>query len=189
MKKENTQAKNVFSREEQIQNLIVYYYKYRELVTLHREFGFGTAPRLSEGFTECLCKNLFGFEKVSGVNREYDLLNPLNNHCIEVKATTEDSGSTTINPYAKFDVLYWISFRIDFNGLWVREIPYENFDEIHRLESKSKRMNIQLKQFIKKDHPKKIYKICNIENRISEISVQEYLGEIAKKKTGLDESF
>ncbi|OFZ15343.1 MAG: hypothetical protein A2X86_17665 [Bdellovibrionales bacterium GWA2_49_15] len=130
-----------------LKGLLDYYFLFKDLVTMHRKLGYGKAPRLSEGFTETLCAYLFNFERAKNVKREFDLIDPVNNFCIEVKATSDDCGATTINPNAKFDYLYWVNFRIDFDCLWVRKISFDEISKKIENKKNQKRVNCTLRNF------------------------------------------
>lgn len=91
------------------QKLAKYFFLYKELSKLHKDFEFGETPHSSAGFTEKLCCYLLGLEKAEGVKREYDLYNPNNkDETFEVKGTTSPEGTTTINPFSKFTFLLWV---------------------------------------------------------------------------------
>lgn len=112
------------------QKLVEYFFLYKELSRLHKDFGFGETPRSSEGFTESLCCHLFeGFERVKemdGVKREYDLKN---NHDksqrIEVKGTTSLIGRTTIRTTSNFSHLFWVVILLSENKIQIRKIKKE----------------------------------------------------------------
>jgi hypothetical protein len=128
-------------------DLVKYYFKYKELVLLHRELGFGKAPRSSEGFTESICCNLFGHIRATEVQRKYDLRDPSSGSKIEVKATTETDGSTTINPNSVFDYLYWVVFLLDQDTITIKKIEYAEFENFRSTCGSQKRANITLKNF------------------------------------------
>ncbi len=128
-------------------DLVKYYFKYEELVLLHRELGFGKAPRTSEGFTESICCNLFGHTRAVEVQREYDLYDPQSDSKIEVKATTETDGSTTINPNSVFDYLYWVIFLLDQDTITIKRIEYADLESFRKACGNQKRANITLKNF------------------------------------------
>ena len=159
--------------------LVEYYFKYRELVELHRRLKFGDAPRTSEGFTESICRELFGFVEVKGIKREYDLRCPKNDWKIEVKATVDHGGATTINPKSKFDFLYWLTFRLDYNCLWVKIYSYEVVQSMVPIEKKkAKRLNISLGQLEKNEGQIQLFKFDKDTKTIKNQSLKEHLEEI-----------
>jgi hypothetical protein len=161
------------------EGLIDYYFLFRRLVDMHRSLGYGTAPRLSEGFTERLCGYLYNLEKPLDVGREYDLYDPISRNKIEVKATSDDYGSTTINPHAKFDLLYWVNFRLDLNCLWIRKIEYQKLIENLKFNVKDKRVNCILSKF-ELTQPVDFFKICEAERSILKMTVEQQLAHIRK---------
>lgn len=56
------------STKETEQALVRYYFLYRDLVTLHRQYKYGKAPRLSEGFIEKVCSFLFDLKNLPILN-------------------------------------------------------------------------------------------------------------------------
>ncbi|MGR5961098.1 hypothetical protein ACT7DM_29325 [Bacillus cereus] len=83
--------------------------------------------------------------------KEYDAIFEENK--IEIKATSSNSGTTTINPYSKFDFLYWLYIDVETDRLQVTKIPYKNFEELFstfdvKKDKKQKlRINICLNNF------------------------------------------
>lgn len=130
-----------------IPELVEYYEKYLELIEIHRRLEFGSAPRSSEGLTESICAQLYTLTKPIGVKREYDLIDMSNGLKIEVKATTGAGGSTTMNPNANFDYLYWIVLLTDQHFIAIHKIPKEVFTEFKTLNKNSKRVPVYLKDF------------------------------------------
>jgi len=170
---------SIFERD--IANLTEYYFTFRSLVALHRNFNYGNAPRLSEGFTEKLCGTLFGFDKAENVNREYDLYDPVNHLKIEVKATSDEYGSTTINPHSKFDYLYWINFQLNLNCLWIKVITYKSLHKNLIYSKDDKRINITLSKIELLVEPKYYY-FCQKTSNIVEMSVHEQIEYIKQHK-------
>lgn len=60
--------------------------------------------------------------------KEYDAIFEENR--IEIQATSSNSGTTTINPYSKFDFLYWLYIDVETDHLQVTKIPYKNFEKL-----------------------------------------------------------
>jgi len=137
--------------------LLNYYSKYKKLHSYHQQiFGKGKAPNIPVLFSESLCKLLYGMENYSDKN--CDAL--LGNLKIEIKATTSESGTTTINPYRVFDMLYWLYLDVNNDCLQVIKIPYNKFQ--------SNFSNID----ISKDPDKKIRQSIKLKNFISECEVE-----------------
>ena len=128
-------------------DLVKYYFQYKDLVILHRELGFGKAPRSSEGFTESICCVLFNLLRATNIEREYDLYDPNSGAKIEVKATTDISGSTTMNPHSVFDYLYWVVFLLDQDSIIIKKIEYEDLKSFRDSAENKKRSNVTLKNF------------------------------------------
>ncbi len=129
--------------------LVEYYFLYKDLVKLHRKFGFGTAPRTAENFTEAICCHLFGFKKAFQLkkNREYDLEDPNTGLRIEVKATTDTKGRTRINPNSEFDKLYWLKLQVDFDVLHVEAKEYALFASFLKMHTAQDRISITLSDY------------------------------------------
>lgn len=131
--------------------LLEYYSKYKILHSYHQEiFGKDKAPNVPVLFTESLCRKLYGMKKHPG--KDCDAI--LGNLKIEIKATTSKSGTTTINPYKDFNMLYWLYLDANNDCLKVVKIPYNNFQsnfsniDTSKDPDKKIRQNIQLKNFI-----------------------------------------
>lgn len=130
-----------------IPELVEYYEKYLELIEIHRRLEFGSAPRSSEGLTESICAQLYSLTKPVGVDREYDLIDASKALKIEVKATTDSSGSTTMNPKANFDYLYWMIFLTDQHFIAIHKIPVIAFENFKQENQELKRAPVYLKNF------------------------------------------
>lgn len=130
-----------------IPDLVEYYSKYLELIELHRRLNFGTAPRSSEGLTESICAQLYTLTKPIGVHREYDLIDMAKGIKIEVKATTGSNGSTTMNPNAGFDYLYWMVLLTDQHFIAIHKIPSIAFANFKQENKSLKRASVYLKDF------------------------------------------
>lgn len=159
-------------------DLVKYYFKYKELVLLHRELGFGKAPRSSEGFTESICCNLFGHIRAEDVDRKYDLRDPHSGAKIEVKATTESDGSTTINPNSVFDYLYWVIFLLDQDTITIKKIEYADLKAFCEPCRSQKRANITLKNFKRTD--KGIFLFSKEAQALIPHTLQEHVAHIKK---------
>lgn len=159
-------------------DLVRYYFKYKELVLLHRELGFGKAPRSSEGFTETICCNLFGHIRAEGVDRKYDLRDQHSGTRIEVKATTEAEGSTTINPNSVFDYLYWVIFLLDQDTITIKRIEYEDLRVFCEPFRSKKRTNITLKNFKRTD--KGIFLFSKEAQALIPHTLQEHVAHMKK---------
>ena len=86
-----------------------YYFKFVELRTIHNSEGYGDSPRLAEGFTERLCRELFELEVPVKNKREFDLIGTEDSSIrVEVKATSGDNHTTTYNPRSKFSHMIWV---------------------------------------------------------------------------------
>ncbi|MFT6067886.1 MAG: hypothetical protein ACJAT2_003643 [Bacteriovoracaceae bacterium] len=107
-----------------IENLIRYYSKYKELITLHQLMGFGDSPRSSEGFTEGLCSAIYSLKKDYPDRREWDLIGK-DGKRYEVKGTVGKNNSTSINPENRFDILIWVNINIDNDELIFRHYHLE----------------------------------------------------------------
>lgn len=159
-------------------DLVKYYYQYKDLILLHQKLGFGNAPRSSEGFTESLCCSLFNLKKATDVKRKYDLLDPATGAKIEVKATTETYGSTTINPTSVFDYLYWVVFLLPQDSFTIRKIEYTEFSDFFKAHSHEKRSNIALSNF--KSSVSSIYFFDKNNQKIVPQTVNEQLEHIKR---------
>lgn len=163
-------------------DLVEYYFKYIDLVKIHQRLKFGEAPRTSEGFTESLCSHLYGFTKAKNVKREYDLDDPVTNSKIEVKATVSDVGSTTINPIAQFDYLYWLIFRLDLDCLWVKKISFQEVQNyIQKKNLSGKRVNITLGDIDSSFKNMDMFELSNKSFTIRKLDYNEMI-EIIKSK-------
>jgi len=127
-----------------------YYKQYKELSLIHQKLFISKArPNIPALYSESLCRFLFNMQKSN--NKEYDAV--LDDNQIEIKATSSKSGTTSINPYSKFDILYWLYFEVGKDCLSVTKIPYGNFEEafsdidIKKDKEQKLRMNISLKEF------------------------------------------
>lgn len=127
-------------------NLLDYYFKFKELAILHKQFEFGKNPPLPEVFTQNICRELYGLEKWE--NRKADAKNS-SGEAIEIKATSSKSGTTTIDIKAikelgdSFSGLYWLYFDIDNDDVEIRFIDKNKLKTI-RPKKGHNRNNITL---------------------------------------------
>ncbi len=165
-------------------DLVKYYYQYKDLILLHQKLEFGKAPRSSEGFTETLCCNLFNLKRATDVKRKYDLIDPATDAKIEVKATIETYGSTTINPTSVFDHLYWVTFLLIPDSFTIRKIDYAELTEFFKSRRHQKRSNITLSNF--KSSEPSIFFFCKETQKIIPQTLTDQLEHIKRyvKKAG-----
>lgn len=128
-----------------------YYKKYKELSTIHKEiFGLGNNPIIPSLYSENLCRFIYNMEKSD--TKESDAI--IGNKIVEIKATTSKKGITTINPYRKFDVLFWLFIDVENDRMTVKKLPFKNFKEAFAnvdLENdprKKIRLNITLQNYV-----------------------------------------
>ena len=128
---------------------IRYYLMYIELQQLHVEYGFGNAPNLPRGFTENLCRAIFNISAVKDVTFDGK---DSEGRAVEIKATTDKYGKTTINGGVRFDYLLWIKFLLREDKFIIYKIQYEEFEEFFKAKQEKikngNRLNISLGQFI-----------------------------------------
>lgn len=134
--------------------LVDYYFKFKELVNLHKTKFPDCFPSLPVLFTEALCRHIYQMKK-SNI-KDYDALR--GNKKIEIKATSNKSGRTTINLASNFDVLYWLYFNYEKDKLIVTKMPRERFKDEKSLDD-NKRDNITLANKKKEDDKVDVYKI------------------------------
>lgn len=91
-------------------DFIEYYLCLKNLICKHRELGYGKSTRLSEGFTESLCRYKLDLYTIK--DRQYDAIDS-NEQLIEIKSTYDNIGATTISTKAEFDYLLWMAFNIE----------------------------------------------------------------------------
>jgi hypothetical protein len=102
-------GENVNMKDE---DFVKYYVALKQLRKLHVEFGFGKHPPVPSGFPEGLCKHLFELDEWQG--RKFDA--SIDGQGIEIKATGDDHGKTTINLQtiinagAEFGGIRWVYF-------------------------------------------------------------------------------
>lgn len=131
------------------QKLVEYFFLFKGLSRLHKDFGFGETPRSSEGFTESLCCHLFdNLQRINGVRRKHDLENKKTFEKIEVKGTTNATGRTTINPSSEFHYLYWVIILQRENKVLIKKIKRESMSSFFtRYFNTKKRTPISLSKF------------------------------------------
>ena len=149
----NDQIICFYSKENFEKNFIDYYLLFKQLADKHKELEFGKAPRLSEGFTENLCRYIYALYKVKG--RDYDAIDNKGNN-VEIKATTSKSGTVTINSDVEFDYLLWMYFDLDKDELSIYKINYDSFKS--KFDKTSGRITVNLSSFnpIKKEQKFKL---------------------------------
>ena len=133
-------GKKVFEKD-----FIDYYNIFKQLSNKHKALGFGQSPRLSEGFTENLCRYILNLYKIKG--RDYDAIDNLGKK-IEIKATTSERGTVTINSDVEFDYLLWMYFDLAQDKLSIYKIEYREFKS--KFDVSSGRITINLDSFSKK---------------------------------------
>lgn len=144
-----------YNKEDFEKNFIDYYKLFKSLAEKHKKLGFGQSPRLSEGFTENLCRYLYGLYKIKG--RIYDAID--GKGCsVEIKATTSIKGTVSINSDVEFDYLLWMYFDLDHDKLSIYKIKYSSFKE--KFEFNSDRITINLNLFAE-SNPERIYFLTN----------------------------
>lgn len=126
-------------------DFIDYYNIFKQLSNKHKELGFGHSPRLSEGFTENLCRYILNLYKIKG--RDYDAIDNLGKK-IEIKATTSERGTVTINSDVEFDYLLWMYFDLAQDKLSIYKIEYREFKS--KFDVSSGRITINLYSLSKK---------------------------------------
>lgn len=146
----------IYEKKDFQKDFIDYYRLFKALAKKHRDLGFGKSPRLAEGFTENLCRYLFKLYKIKG--RDYDAIDNTGNN-VEIKATTSEKGTVTINSDVEFDYLLWMHFDIDNDNLSIYKMPYSYFKEKFKLTYG--RITIDLNSFKNKKTSKSVYKIDN----------------------------
>jgi hypothetical protein len=139
---------------------IEYYKLLKELIDKHIEFGYGKSTRLSEGFTENLCRYLFDLYTIK--DRKYDAVDS-NNRLVEIKSTCNGIGTTTISTKSEFDYLLWLSFDINTDEIKVYKINYEDVKS-KIISNNKERITISLKNFTDTTKPYKVLKI-DIKNK------------------------
>lgn len=146
----------LYNKEDFETNFADYYEKFKELAKLHKKLRFGYSPRLPEGFTENLCRYLYGLYEVKG--REYDAIDNIG-YNVEIKATTSETGTVTINSDIEFDYLLWMYFNLEKedNELCIYKLKYDLLKE--KLSSSSGRVTISLNSFINDNNLDKVFKI------------------------------
>lgn len=152
---QNDEVTCFYKKDNFEKNFVEYYDLFKSLAQKHKELKFGKSPRLSEGFTENLCRYLYGLYKIKG--RTYDAVDSRGNN-VEIKATTSKEGTVTINSDIEFDYLLWMYFNLEEDILEIYKIKYNLFRK--KLKSNSDRITINLKRFTSKILSKK-YKLEN----------------------------
>ncbi len=139
-----------YKKDDFEKNFTEYYEAFKLLALKHKKLEFGKSPRLSEGFTENLCRYLYGLYKIKG--RTYDAVDSRGNN-VEIKATTSKEGTVTINSDVEFDYLLWLYFNLDENVLEIYKIKYNFFKE--KFKDNSGRITINLNEFATNNLDKK----------------------------------
>lgn len=119
-------------------DFVRYYIALKNLQKIHVELGLGNHPPIPSGFSERLCRRLCGLEEWKG--REFDASS--NGKGIEIKATGDAVGTTTINlePIVKaeksFGGIKWIYFDFQHDEVHIAHIPPESLADILRVFKK-----------------------------------------------------
>lgn len=124
---------------------IEYYECLKNLIYKHRNLGYGKSTRLSEGFTESLCR--YKLKLFTIKDRMYDAIDSDEN-LIEIKSTYDNNGSTTISTKAKFDYLLWMAFDIEKDEINIYKITYDTLKSELTNKSSKDRVSITLSKFI-----------------------------------------
>lgn len=132
---------------------VEYYKALKTLIIKHRELGYGKSTRLSEGFTESLCRYMFQLYTITG--KKYDAIDS-NDKLVEIKSTYDSNGNTTISTSAEWDYLLWMAFNIEENKVNVYKIEYETLEPELKKNSNS-RMSIILSNYTKTQNPYKSF--------------------------------
>lgn len=133
-------------------NLLDYYFKFKDLVILHRQLGFGKNLPLPEVFTQNICRELYGLTKWETTKAD---AKDSYGKAIEIKATGSKSGTTTIDINAitelgeLFSGLFWMYFDFDNDEIEISFIEAEKLKNIEP-DKKNSRNNISLKDFVDK---------------------------------------
>ena len=149
-------------------NYVEYYSLLKKLTILHRKFKFGRTPQIPLNFSESIAMYLCKLTKIEG--RTFDAIDVEGNN-IEIKATTSESGTTSINPNSKFDFLYWLFFNFDNDTITIKKGNYKKNKKIlsKKIEADEKRSNISLCKYLKNESIIACFEINVKSNEIEKI--------------------
>ncbi len=120
------------------ENLLKYYWKFKEIYKLGKELGFGQG-QIASNFTECLCRYLFDLKEYNG--KDFDATKDGNN--IEIKATLGKGTTTQVNLSKQFNFLYWLNLDLDDDKIKVIIYDYEQIkSSISEREREKDRSNL-----------------------------------------------
>lgn len=145
------------------EEFVEYYECLKNLIYKHRNLGYGKSTRLSEGFTESLCR--YKLKLFTIKDRMYDAIDSDEN-LIEIKSTYDNNGTTTISTKAKFNYLLWMAFNIEEDEINIYKIKYDDVKSDIQAQTSKNRASITLSKFITNiDKPYKKIKF-DLENKI-----------------------
>jgi hypothetical protein len=151
-----------------VRNHIMYYERFKNLVSLHQQLRFGKNPPLPTVFTESVTRYLLGYSTSN--TRCFDAM--FNSKYIEIKATGTREGTTTINFKSirenadNFSHLTWTYFdfysdKIYFSNIEIAELI------THPKYSENNRVSISLNNY--RPVQKRVFMISISNNTITEI--------------------
>lgn len=148
-------------------DFVEYYLCLKNLICKHRYFGYGKSTRLSEGFTESLCRYKLGLYTIK--DRQYDAIDS-NEKLIEIKSTYDNIGTTTISTKAEFDYLLWMAFNIERDEISIYKISYNTLKPEIKSKVTRDRITITLSKFVTDiNNPYKKIKFDLINKSIKEV--------------------
>lgn len=130
-------------------DFVDYYFKFKELVLLHRKLNFGSNPHIPSVFSESIVKNLAGYSNWE--NKDFDAKTE-NSLGVEIKATGTENGTTTINieklTKSEFSHIEWIYMNFSTDEFTIKIIEKDALSEFVQSEAnKKERPSITLNQY------------------------------------------
>ena len=124
-------------------NFFIEYLNYLiKLNTLHSHEWNGRSLITPTLLSEELCKQLLNLEDRDKGVKDYDAKKDGKKY--EIKATSDEKGTTTFNPKATVDYCVWIFFDYKNEELAIRKTEFENLKKV-----KSKKVSVEIDFVIK----------------------------------------
>jgi hypothetical protein len=155
-----------------------YYFKFKDLVVLHKKFGFGENPHISPVFSERLVRQVYSYSKWK--NRDFDATTE-NGKGVEIKCTGTRSGTTTVNIQKlcsdELSHVVWCYIDFENDKAIFRRIEKSEFSEFIKKNSDSnERVNVSLSKFCDSSQAEEHYFKSNeeIDDETNGLSYSDY---------------
>lgn len=113
------------------QKFIEYFYALKTMNAYHKElFGDDKDFEVPQLFSQEIVKHFLDLQDYTGEGKKFDAVK--DGWYYEIKATSSESGTTTLNFANKPDVLVWIKFDFENSEFEIKQ--FKDFDSVSKME-------------------------------------------------------